>query len=814
MVKIKAFIKELILKIPTIESKILEKREYNKIYVAEELPAEHDIKNWINFLPPLSKLKMISPQPLSPNFQDGLLEDFKKGNANQFEKTNAIRSKIVFYSLAIQMMIQRVIDGEKLILTNGANEPFVENACCNTDGSIETLKYFIEKESTIKDYNKQVSLLRDVIDDIISIQKSSTYYDPSNTRTKYPDIPENFSEETIYLAFITYCKFNSNIPIPDSIQHLCHNKPSTDIYNPLEESIQKKIARLKETGEYNYTPEALQALLEIVNKEHIIPFNFNPTEISYIQRMRDLIKSCQERQLPEIPETLLKKLEELLDTFDITILEDTNEMREFKNFLAESNQAMVTEILEFITRYKRLDKRKTALYRSFLLNITNFRLIGDGILSSKRDTTAYKGMQFVINEMRNLISVFPNIIMNTVNNQKISIPKYMGLSKQHVKDIQTIVKNYYSSLEKFIKDKDKDNSILANVVKGIMKETKEWFLFAQNTPLFASISLSSLNRPMGAGIIEGEEIDIEELEEEEMIEEGQQEGLLMGFFGKQQESRKSKRTSANAREREEGEARQRSAQPLVKGYYSIFNESLVRRLFTYYFLNVVMKYVNLSKGVEIKVAEERLREEDVSELLSVLEAEDQRNGVVSEVLMVPQENVELKSMVANLLLVFFDIIMSDKVAINVNNKSVKEDITQSKDKEKDIITREFRDMQITEREVENIKKNLRLGDWNVGATKGLRIYVPETYEQEREEMEREFRREEAKAKMENRVRKNDKVTERMKDIFADEEEENRHQAGIIDGDLADDFNLQGDDDDYGMDDDGAYNPRETSERDD
>ena len=55
---------------------------------------------------------------------------------------NAIRSKIVFYSLAIQVMIQRVIDGEKLILTNGANEPFVENACCNAGGSIETLKYF------------------------------------------------------------------------------------------------------------------------------------------------------------------------------------------------------------------------------------------------------------------------------------------------------------------------------------------------------------------------------------------------------------------------------------------------------------------------------------------------------------------------------------------------------------------------------------------------------------------------------------------------------------------------------------------------
>jgi hypothetical protein len=234
----------------------------------------------------------------------------------------------------------------------------------------------------------------------------------------------------------------------------------------------------------------------------------------------------------------------------------------------------------------------------------------------------------------------------------------------------------------------------------------------------------------------------------------------------------------------------------------------VRRLFTHYFLNVVLKYVKLAKTVVVVTEEARLPEEDESALVSVLEAEDQQNGVVREVSIVAQENTELKNMVANLLVVFFKIIMSDKSAINVNRKSVKEDITQSKDKEKDIITREFRDMQIAEREVENLMKNLRLGDWNVGATKGLRFYVPETYDQEREQMEKEFQRGEEKAKQEKNMRKKDKVTERMRDIYADEEEERNHQDSLIDAELADDFNLQGDDDDYGNEDDGEYNPRD------
>jgi hypothetical protein len=229
---------------------------------------------------------------------------------------------------------------------------------------------------------------------------------------------------------------------------------------------------------------------------------------------------------------------------------------------------------------------------------------------------------------------------------------------------------------------------------------------------------------------------------------------------------------------------------------------------------VVLKYVKLAKTVVVVMKEASLPEEDESELVSVLEAQDQQNGVVREVSMFAQENTELKSMVANLLIVFFKIIMSDKAAINVNKKSVKEDITQSKDKEKDIITREFRDMQIAEREVENLMKNLRLGDWNVGATKGLRFYVPETYDEEREQMEKEFRRGEEKAKQEKNMSKKDKVTERMRDIYADEEEERNHQDALIDAELDDDFNLQGDDDEYGGQEDGEYDPREGGEGDD
>jgi hypothetical protein len=175
---------------------------------------------------------------------------------------------------------------------------------------------------------------------------------------------------------------------------------------------------------------------------------------------------------------------------------------------------------------------------------------------------------------------------------------------------------------------------------------------------------------------------------------------------------------------------------------------------------------------------------------------------------VASENLEIKRNVAELLISYIEIMSKDKDAVNVSRKSIKEDITQSKDKEKDTIVRELGEMQIDEREVEHLKKNLRIGDWNVAGTKGLRFYVPETYDQDREQMEAEFRREEARAKLDKRLKKSDKVTERMKDIYATEEEENQHQNDLVDEELMDDFMQQGDDDEYGGEgDDGEYDQR-------
>jgi hypothetical protein len=468
-----------------------------------------------------------------------------------------------------------------------------------------------------------------------------------------------------------------------------------------------------------------------------------------------------------------------------------------------------SHVINFINDNRRINHKTQQRYKSFLLNASSFKTVGDGIMCPRKDTATYKGMEYVVTEIRNLVDVFPNILMNNIDYKKISVSKHWGLSKNHMKDIQEIVKKYYSKLDKFLKDSD---SILRGLLKQVTDTTGKWLVFASHTPLFARVI---------------EFIDIEGENEDIMVVEGQED--VASFFemvdvsGKQR-SKQGKRRDEDA-ERERRAAAQRSAAAAAvegssrgkyrdervkvsEGFYSVFNDDLIRHLFNHYLLNVIMKYVTIARTPLMNVEEMKLPEGVESELTSVLQAQSEQNGVsaVSELKIMAEESVELKREVADLLIAFLDIMITDKNAINVNKRDIKEDITQSKDKEKDIITRDLREMTKDEREMENIRKNLRIGDWNVGGTKGLRFYVPETYDQDREEMEAEFRREEEKARLDKRIR-TDKVTQRMRDIYATEEEEAQHQAALIGDELDDDHNLQGDDDEYGAEDDGEYNPR-------
>jgi len=172
---IKKFIDAVVLKNGDITQLIDQKRNYLMQNEDDFIPIELDIKKWLNFLPPLQAITNKAPQPLSKPYLDSLKENIRKNSKQQIEQINAVRSKIIYYSLAIIQSIQKIVEKETPILTNNNLVPFLQNACCNSRDVYETVLYFIKKDPNIKNYNDIVVYLSDVNFDIVNMTEPNYF---------------------------------------------------------------------------------------------------------------------------------------------------------------------------------------------------------------------------------------------------------------------------------------------------------------------------------------------------------------------------------------------------------------------------------------------------------------------------------------------------------------------------------------------------------------------------------------------------------------------------------------------------------------
>ena len=162
-----------------------------------------------------------------------------------------------------------------------------------------------------------------------------------------PDFTAGFSEDTIYRAFIIYCKYNNNIVLSEELREICMAKP--DDFN-IEYSIQQKIDLLKDKG-IKYDQENLQQLLQYVNYENRVSLNLDTPSINNIEILRDILINIRESPLTnhnidiEFTDLFIK----LLDTFSISVKNDDNiELRNMKNvFRSKKIYFVYNKIIDF-----------------------------------------------------------------------------------------------------------------------------------------------------------------------------------------------------------------------------------------------------------------------------------------------------------------------------------------------------------------------------------------------------------------------------------------------------------------------------------
>jgi hypothetical protein len=451
--------------------------------------------------------------------------------------------------------------------------------------------------------------------------------------------------------------------------------------------------------------------------------------------MRNLIDNFDFEKEELVYPSLQKLLSESLDTFEITSVdnefEDSKETRALKNHLSRTNDDMKKEIIDFIKNNYKLAGIKQKNIDGLLNDLFIWNC--DDEINMRTNDCMNKMVQFIKTYIHNFASIFPNIILNTVDYDKINVPKYMGLSVTHINDIKNIIKNYYEKLRPFYK-----NTHVSTVLYNIQNKTKNLVLLTNETPFLSSINVESNDHDNN-------------------------------------QQRKNQNISIN----------------------SIFDVRMSKLLLEHYFLIMFMEYVNLANnesmlfgitapgnkkskskltgsnivvGVAMNKMELNEPKEDfsVEEVFTVenLEEREQFIGLEDEVfeneyIRAPGELKKLQTNIANLLLQYMKIMNDHKDIIDISYDKIMDKVFKIKEREKDTFTDRLKAKTDEERNVDTIMKINKLGEWGKGLQKGLTSYVKETYDEERDLMINI-------ASIEKAVRKNPDVSDENIEQYMDD----------------------------------------------
>lgn len=711
---IKKTIDSYILNQTDTELLIQQKREYLLQNQDDFIPIELDIKNWLNFLPPLVKIENKTTSPLTDTFKEDLLKNIKSGNKTQFDQINTIVIKRVNFTMDIIKEINNVVEKEKPLLTNLNNVPFIQNSCCNT-GEFNTTQYFINKKPSIETNNNLITYLNNILIDIKNMTRSPVLLDIKNTKIKFPELNPQFSENTIYRAFIEYCNFDNDFPVNEKLVPICMAKPDEFDKNA---SIEEKIELLKKEGK-NYSLETFNEMMEIVNKMNILNVKITYSSLSSISQIRDLLTYMNNTDYfldNEFIELFLINL----DRYDIKEVKEDRDTKNFRNYLAEKIDQKQLIINDYITKYCSFDKNEKKKIIECIETIMDFKKSESDNYINADDETLFNTINFIKNSIFNLINIFPSIIVDKVDYDDVKIHKHWGLSELHKNDVKTFIKDYYQPLKQFYGKKD-----LYPFISSIQNKMRDFLKLIELTHLYSSV-LTNKNETIS----------------------------------------------------------------------SFFSYRTVNQLFQFYFINCIFHFLEISKDYDIIQSENITPEQEDDIITTTVEIDEEATGEITEIEIARGMQKEIRNNLVDMIVAMLQIICKDKKSINVNPSLIKEKINNKKDKERNKITTNLREMEKEEREIENLFKNHRLERWNKGLQKGLTQYVSKTYDEERMEREKD---EIMERQIDMQIM--GQAFEVDREILRLENEQNEINNNIIEND---EYSLDHlpDDDDYGEIDDG------------
>jgi hypothetical protein len=691
--RIKTICDLAVIKNAEIISLFHEKHEYLNLYPELDfIPSALQLGRWKQFLPPIGNIDIIKHlQPVSQTFRNDFMELLKTGNKSQTDDLLVLKSKIIQHTFGLIESVQEVVDSKTVLLKTMNNIPFLQNACCNeSETTVNPMQYFMKENESIEQFMKTMGSIIKTVDYVKHISKAGAMFDPRRTGLHLLSEQQFESDqENIYAAFIHYCGLDKSGFIPSDFHAFFTEVPES--YNK-RASLAEKIVLLKKEGK-QFGKGDLSDLMTVVRNKNIIE-KYKSQRYTFVGILRDILEGFDRTDSSIIEEPLRRHLEECLDDYSPTRLRaiepqhPQQQLEDLKNYLADTNERMYVEIVNFIRDFGKPKDKKMRNIMDFLQ--TKRTMCDDpirkpSIQSWKLDcemenTGTYydNGLYTIFNFMKQSIHqmthIFPEIILNGVNFS--NIPDHWKLGKNDVLFLFKKVEGHLESLCEF-----KEDAMITRVLQEIRLRNVDLFLFLSNLPVHTPIVKDGVT--------------------------------YYSIFDKRA-----------------------ILQIITYVFYSVLHEYII-----------LANDDDMLRMDRVEMLSERRSQRGeridpqgglFSEGVGLLSRENEEltdpYNDLMDVQIIAGQREDLKTRIAKLMMTYIDIIQKNKVLVDYSYDEIAADVRSSKMKEKNMIIERLKKLTPEERRVENMMKVYKIGKWNVGQQRGLFEYDIATQERERQDL--------------------------------------------------------------------------------
>jgi hypothetical protein len=361
---------------------------------------------------------------------------------------------------------------KQLLLSTNGGAAFLENACCNEDGTHKNpIQYFQKERPELVQVMQKARKMEDVLTRVKNLTKAKTFFDPDSSRIIGASVPDTIISRTIYETFIHYCNFDNDTVIPADLVPLAATKPE---YNRFA-SIEEKVSFMKKHGK-NYGLTDFYSIMRTVNSRNLVHLKPDK-QINALSGLTDMLTHFDDTNSVLVENKLRELLRDTLANYDpkVAVHEERASNKKLNRYLQRANSGMQNVIVAFLETHTNLTTTNLGKISDFLETVASWNI--DDLPSVTKE---------VQNMIFNISKVYPNKTL--ANRFQTECNKNWNFSAVHQMYLSSMVTAYYGDIVTYALSGESDtDTVFHQYLTTAVANLTDLVLFMEIIPIFAPL---------------------------------------------------------------------------------------------------------------------------------------------------------------------------------------------------------------------------------------------------------------------------------------------------------------------------------------